>query len=131
MFDDELLIGFVAIEGFDDVIAISPSVAKSEVFIEPVGIGVPRYIEPMSTPTLAVMRRFEQPADDPFVCLWRIVGKIRGSFFNSGRQADQIVGDSPKPHAFAGRRRRLQARLFQPGHHKSVDRRSNPRSTLD
>ena len=58
LFDDELIVREVAIERVDDVIAITPDVARLVLF-KAVRVGVACRIKPMSAPAFAVMRRVE------------------------------------------------------------------------
>ena len=62
---DELVVGLVVVERVDDVVAIPPGVGVSEVLVHAVGVGVAGHVEPVPAPALAVVRRGEQPVDDP------------------------------------------------------------------
>ena len=66
LFEGKLIKWFVAIEGFDDPIAVSPHLAII-INVNPVGIGVTSGIEPVTGPMLAPMRRTQQPLDHLFV----------------------------------------------------------------
>jgi hypothetical protein len=52
---DEPIVGFVLVEGLDDIIAKSPRVLAVAVEFVPAGIGIANYIEPVPRPTLAVV----------------------------------------------------------------------------
>ena len=64
---DEAVVGLVFIEGLDDVIAIAPRVWAKGVVLEAIALGVAREVEPVARPAFAVVRRGEQPVDEPFV----------------------------------------------------------------
>ena len=53
----------VLVEGLDHVVAIAKRVGKTDVLIEPVGIGVASNVEPMSPPAFPVPGRRQQPVD--------------------------------------------------------------------
>ena len=61
LFDDELVVRQIAVEGMDHPVAIEPH-EPGRVFLISVGIGVSRRIQPDTRPTLAVMRT---PGVDP------------------------------------------------------------------
>ena len=64
LFDDKAIERLVAIQGCHDVVPISPGVAVRNIFIEAVGVCIPRDVEPMSSPAFAVSWRCEQPIDN-------------------------------------------------------------------
>ena len=57
LFADEAVVGFVAVERIDHVIAVAPDVRPDVVGLEAVRIGVARQIQPLAAPTLAIARR--------------------------------------------------------------------------
>ncbi len=63
LFDDELIVGQIAVEGVDDPIAIEPHLPRF-VFLEAVAIGVASGVEPVPAPAFAVVRAGQQALDD-------------------------------------------------------------------
>ena len=54
---EEAVVCLIAIEGGDDVIAVTPGVAMGHVFIEAVGVCVAGHVEPVPAPPLTIGRR--------------------------------------------------------------------------
>ncbi len=73
LFDDELVVGQVAVKCTDHPVAVKVNLARL-VFLVSVGIGVPRGIEPDPPPALAIMRRLEQPLDQLVVGVGTPIG---------------------------------------------------------
>ena len=69
------VVRLVAVERADDVVAIPPDVRPVVVVLVAVGIGVACDIQPVTAPTLAVVRRGEQLVDQPFPGARRVVGE--------------------------------------------------------
>ena len=64
LFSHELIVGLVAVEAVDDVVAVTPGVRLRSVALVPVALGIADQIQPMSSPTLAIMRGLEQAIDE-------------------------------------------------------------------
>ena len=71
---DELVEGFVGVEGLDDVIAVAPGVGLDAVALEGVGFCESDDVEPVAAPFFAVLRRGEEAVDDAFEGVGGIVG---------------------------------------------------------
>ena len=56
LFVEEAVVGFVSVEGADDVVAVTVGIGVGEVFIKAVRVRVARDIEPVAAPAFAVMR---------------------------------------------------------------------------
>jgi len=62
LFDDELVERQIFINGVDDPVAVFPDRARL-IAGEAVGVGIPRGIQPIAAPSLAVVWRREQPVE--------------------------------------------------------------------
>ena len=93
------VVGLVAVEGADDVVAIAPGVGAVRVVLEAVGVGVADDVEPVAAPALAVVRRGEQAVDEFLVGVGRLVGEEGVDLFGRRRQAGQIERDAADERA--------------------------------
>ena len=100
----------VVVERADHVIAVGPGGGNVEVEFVAVSLGKPHQVEPVPSPPHAVVRRCEQPLDDPLVSGGRVVGEKVVDFLRRRREAGQIEGDPPQERAAVGRRRRCLIR---------------------
>ena len=110
LFEDELVVGLVAVEGGDDVVAVAPGVAVGDVLVEAVGVGVAGQVEPVPAPALAVLGRGEQPLDDPGEGVRGHHRRGSVDLLGGRRQAGQVEGRPPDqgpPVGRGGRRRPL------------------------
>ena len=121
LLDDEPVVRHVPVQCLDDPVAVEPYLARL-VFLEAVGIGVARRVEPVAAPTLAVVRRIEQPPDLLLVGILAVVVQIGVDFVERGRQADEVEAQAPQQGFFRRPRRRRKPFLFQPREHEPVDR---------
>ncbi len=64
---NEAVVGFVGLEGMNDVVAVAPGVGALEIEFEAVGIGVAYDVEPFGGPAFAVGRGSQQAVDYLFV----------------------------------------------------------------
>ena len=88
----------------------------------PFGVGVASDIEPVPGPSLAVVRRGEQPIDDFLECSGRIVGDEIIQLLGSGRQADQVERRPANEGLLIGLRGRLKACGFKLREDEVIDR---------
>lgn len=73
------------------------------VALEAVGLGIADHVQPVAAPTLAIVRRSQQPIDQFFVSVGRGVGHIGGDLGRRRRQPGQIVRHAAKQcHLSAG-----------------------------
>ena len=101
LLDDELRIRQVAIERLDHPIAIGPHLPDL-IFLIAVGIGIARGIQPVAAPTLAIMRRLQQPVHLLLVGALAFVLQEGVHFRNGGRQADQVQTYAPQQRDAVG-----------------------------
>ena len=90
---EEAVVRDVGVEGVDDVIAIEVRLGDRVIGVIPGGVGVPGEVEPVASPSLAVMGRGEQLVDQAFIGVGPVVGDERLDPFGVGRQADQVEGE--------------------------------------
>ena len=64
LFLDELRIGCVRIERFDDVIAVGPGIVARRVDLETVRLAERNHVQPMSSPSLTVPWRRQHPVHE-------------------------------------------------------------------
>src|SRR5205823_2704486 len=81
LIDDKLVVRLVAIERVNNPIAIKPNVTRLVLF-ETIGIGIAGGIQPWPRPTLAEMRRGEQPIHLFFIRVRTFVGEESIDFRN-------------------------------------------------
>ena len=89
LFDDELIVRQVAVEGFDHPVAVKPDLAGL-VLLVAVGIGVTSGIEPQPSPALSVVRRLQQPVDLFLVGISTLVLQKSVYLFNRGWQPNEV-----------------------------------------
>ncbi len=101
----ELVVGFVAVEGLDDVVAVGPGIRTIGVEAVALGLGIAGEVQPVLRPALAVARGGEQLINEALVGagafgLGRGFVRLNGRselryFLWRGRQAVQVKIDSP------------------------------------
>ena len=131
LLDEEAVERLVAVEGGHDIIAIAPGIPVSDVLVETVGIRVPRHVEPVSAPALAIGRRREQAIDEPRVGVRSLVRQEGMDLIHRGRQPGQIEGDSSDQGPLVGPRGGSQTRRLEFRQDKAIDRSSRPRLVFD
>ena len=101
LFDDELVVGQVAVERLNHPIAIDPHLARLILF-KTVGIGVARGIQPDAAPALAVVGRGQQAVDLLLVGVRAAVLEECIDFFDGGRQAYEVEAEAPQERDAVG-----------------------------
>ena len=120
------IVRLVLVEAPYHVIAIPVRVPIDQVLIEPVGIRIPRHVQPVPPPSLAISGRSQQPVDDPRKRIRpRILQKL-ADLAGRGRQPRQVVARAADQRPFVGGRRRSEPFGLQRRQHKAVDRRLHP-----
>ncbi len=87
---DELIVGLVAVERVDHVVAVSPRPRQVGVTLEPGRIGIARQVEPEARPAFAVAGIGQQPVDELLVGPGILVVHKLLDLPGSGRQAQQV-----------------------------------------
>lgn len=94
VFADELIVGFVSIEGVDDVVAEAPGIREDEGASAAAGLGEAGDIEPMAAPAFAEFGAGEEVIDDGFEGGGRGIGEEDFHFLGRGREAEEVIVDS-------------------------------------
>ena len=129
LLDDETVVRKVLIKGAHHIIAISVGIR-----IQPIHphshvslvVSITRHIQPMTRPTLTVMRRGQKTVDELCPCAGGIIRDKSLHLHKSRRQADEIKISSPNqctPIRSWGRR---PAARFQSRQDKMIHRRERP-----
>ena len=84
--DHEPIERLVFVERSNDIVAERPGVVDHMVHFEAGAFAESHHIEPVPAPVLAVARRSEQPIDQSFVGVGRIVAQKCVDFFRRRRQ---------------------------------------------
>ena len=88
-------------------------------------------IEPVPRPPLAIVRRFEQPVDQPFVRQRTLIRDKRRHVIGSRREADQIERRSSNERSLVRLPHRRQASGFELGQDELIERPARPRCVFD
>ncbi len=100
---DETIVRLVAIEGMDDVIAITPGVRPIFVQAKTVRLGIAGQVEPVPAPAFAVARAGKQTVHQPVVGIGSSVGEKGVNFCRRRGQTDQVEGDPADQRGPIGR----------------------------
>ena len=120
LLDRELVERHVSVDRANDPVAVRPDGPLPILFIT-VRVGVPRQVQPASGPAFAILRRREQPIDQPFVSIRRRIVDELVCFCRRRRNADQIEKHSPRERIPIHPRGRLEALRLEPTQHEVVD----------
>ncbi len=128
LLDDELVVGQIVVERANDVIAVSIGIGIAPLFLENIslGVGIACDVEPISGPSLAVVRRIQQSFHDPGKGLRRLIGQKVANFVGGRRQANQIEGRPANQRPFIRGRVRRDLLCSEPRQDECVDGRLNP-----
>ena len=125
LLDEKLIIGQVAVEGVDDVIAIRPHLAR-HVLLVAIAVRVTRRVEPVAPPAFAVMRRGQQLLGGLLVSVLRRVIEERIHLLHRRRQAHQVQVQPAQQRDAIRLRRRLQSLGIKFREDEVVDGRADP-----
>src|SRR2546426_4484992 len=113
LLDDELVVRLVVIQGLDHVIAIAPCCRQIAIVLEARAVGVANDVQPVSSPTLAVMGRGQQPLDEVLVGSRRRILDEGVHLLRGWQQPDQVEVGAPDQGVAVGFERRRQSLLIQ------------------
>ena len=130
LFGDEPVVGEIAIEGVDDVVAVGPDDAEFVALVA-VGVGVAGDVEPTAGGVFAVMGFGEKTINLLFVGIGRGVGEKRIDLGGGGGKADEIQRKPAEQRGFVGFGRGVQAVGFESGENEGVDRVASPFLVFD
>ncbi len=123
---DELVERLVSIESANHVIAIAEGLGPGNVLlVKALRVCVARHVEPVASPTLAVVRRGQQAIDEPFVGVGRLVGQKRVDSSGFGRQPQQIERQAADQRPLVRIGREGELFRFERGAEQRVDRRAD------
>ena len=122
LFPHELVVGHVAVECLDDVVAVLPSVRIAVILVVAGRVRIAGNVQPMAAPALAVRRRCEQALHHALVSSRGSILEERLRLCRSRRQSRQVECRPAQPSQLVGRRVGLQAVLLHLGQHEAVDR---------
>jgi hypothetical protein len=105
LFLHEPVAGLVAVERLHHVITIAPGLWTFGIQLSTVGIGISHHVQPPQCPSLAVMRRGQQPVHDLLIRVGALVEEWV-DFSRFRRQSRQVECDAPQ-QAFTIERFRL------------------------
>ena len=87
----EEIVRFVVVQGTNHVVSVSPSKGARLIGVtETLRVRITCKIEPMTTPALAVVGRFEEPVNQPAVGVGSGIGHVCASLGGSRLHADEI-----------------------------------------
>ncbi len=130
LLDDELVIREVPVQGVDDPIAVGEDL-PGLVLLVAVRVGITSGVEPDPPPALAILRRVEEPVDQPCVGILASVGDEGVDLRDGWRQADQVEAEAADEGDLVGLGRGRQALGLEPGEDEAVDRVAAPAGVLD
>ena len=126
LLDHELVVGLVVVKSVDDVVAVSPGVAKGDVLVEPIGICITGNVEPVPSPAFTVVRRCEQSVHDTGKCPRRRILQKNLNVLRGRRQTRKIERGAPNECPSIGRWRGSEMLFLQLREDERVDGRLNP-----
>ena len=122
---DELVERQVAVEGANHPVPPRPH-GPHPVVLVAVRVGVPRDVEPLDGHSLAVGRRGQQPIDDAFVGVGRLIGHECVDVGQCRRQSREVHRDASQQRLARRLGRRAQPVRFERGQHEAVDLAAGP-----
>ena len=115
------VVGFVLVEGIDDIIPITPGRVAALVAFKAVGVGVMRDVEPVPRKALAEMGRREETVDELFIGRRIRVGDKSLDRFGRRRHPVQVKGESPDERTAIRLRRHREPCLGETTLNKDID----------
>ena len=119
---EEAVVGLVAVEGADDVVAEAPGVGLVAVALVAVALGETHEVEPVAAPLLAIARRVEQAVNQLLPCARRFVGGKRLHLGGRRGQAGQVVVGAANQFARGGGRVQGKVLRSELGENEGVNR---------
>ncbi len=131
VFDDDLVVRHVGVEGADDVIAVLVGAGDGVVELVAARVGVAHQVQPVPAPALAEVRRRQQAVRHLRVGVRRIVVQERFDLGRRRRQPDQVVAHAPDQRPLVGGAGGRQVLRLQLGEDEGVDGVRRPCLVLD
>ena len=120
LFDAELIIGHIRVEGSNDPVPVGPDIARSVLLI-PIGVGIAGEVEPFASPLFPVARGGKQLVDQPFVGVRSLVADEGIRLFGGGGQTDQVEIEATHQTVAIGLGRRLEIMLCEVFENEGID----------
>ena len=117
----KLIIRHIGIERLNDEVTVMKCKVAVVILLKPMALSKTRHIQPMPSPSLAVMLGGEQTVDNLCIRLLRRIGHKRSHFGRRRGQADQIKIQPPNLGARVCRSVGLQLSQLQFAQHKPVN----------
>ena len=104
----KLIIGFVFVEGIDDVIAVTPNKGFRSVALETLGLSIAHEVEPMTAPFFTILWQCEQSIDALFPSVSRGIIFKGLHFRERWSQPSKVKGGTAQQLTARSRRIRLE-----------------------
>ena len=121
LLNNEVVEGQVAVEGVDHIVAVVIRIGEGDIFVDAVGVGVARDIEPMPAPALAVHLRLEHRVDAALVGVRPLIAQEIVDIFGRGRHANEVERRAAQKSAAIGFGRGREAFALKSGENEAVD----------
>ena len=121
------IVRLIGIERRNHIVPEPERVRPVRVVLVAIALGEPHHVQPMPRPLFAIPRRIQQPVHQLLICIRPLVRDKRRNLLRRRRQPVQVKSNPPNQRRPVRLRSRRQLRLPQPGQHKRIDRRANPR----
>src|SRR5262249_39589102 len=131
MLPNQLVIGHIAVERSDQVIAITPGLRNIRVAFAAMRLAIAHEVHPMARPALSEALGSQQAINQGSVGILSTVVREALDILERRRQACQIKRKPANQGSSVGRRSGGEALSFQFGEHESVERVEGPLSVLD
>ena len=131
MFDDELIVRKVGVEGPDHVVAVAIGVGDVVIEFVPGGLGEDDQVQPVPRPALAISGRREQPIDQRLIGDGRPIGHERRDLRRAGGETGQVERQTADQGPTIGLGGGGQSPGLERRQDEPVDRRPRPALVLD
>ena len=123
LFDEEAVVGEIAVAGVDDPVAVAPGLRHYGVGIVGRGLGEANDVEPVAGLLLAVMGRGEEPVDDLAPSIGPGVGEEGGGLLRRRREPGEVEGHPPQERGPIGLGQRWHSQGLDLRREEAIDRR--------
>ena len=123
LFDEEAVVGEIAVAGVDDPVAVAPGLRHYGVGIVGRGLGEANDVEPVAGLLLAVMGRGEEPVDDLAPSIGPGVGEEGGGLLRRRREPGEVEGHPPQERGSIGLGHRWHSEGLDLRRKEAIDRR--------
>ena len=128
---DQPGVGDVAVQAGNHGVAVAPGVVAEAIIFESVALGVPRGVQPVPGPALAVLGLRQEPIDQPIVGVRPGILHERLDRLGRGGKAVEVEREATDQGPAVGLRGGLEAPGFKVRQHVGVDRVPDPVGVLD